>query len=664
MKRFLALFITATLSLSAAFGVLADDKGLADAITAAKQYITVPAGRTEIDYGISEGENGAVIINISWSDDKGSTDVTLDKDGCLLSYSNNVYDYDEAKGLAKLTGQQTKAKADAFLKTVYGNGAADFRLEHSKLDRHSHSYSYYLYKNNIKVTTANASISVDPDLGEISYYNGTGKEFLSLKYPTANGVLDIKNAMLAFFDGESPKPEYRIYTDYKDRKVTKSAFLAFSVYDTTTAVNAFSGSKVNVNRYFNEYRAQNSAASMDAASETAKGTDEGFTSQELEAIEQSDGLISSQHAAEIIKDNFPVAKNTAFTKSSINKNNYTDEYYINIRGNNVNASLNAKTGKVISFYYYKSSQIEPKTALTKEEIAASENNAEPIVKTLVEKLAPVESKKLAQAEFYTNSYDNEVSVTYNRVENGYECDGNYITATVNAEGDITSYKNSFDEKLTFPQPINVLKDDKAAEALADLFDFELSYTVDESYKVDLVYAFNKTGLMSSSAKALINYKGEPEAKEVESGISDIKGHWCENIVTQLYNNGYKLNDTLFRPDIPITRAELDTLYNNYPYKPYYIENDDSTEDNSTITRYELAEYIMEYYNLDKLKNHPEIFSVTDYKDGIDEKYIPAVAIATAFGAMKGDNTDSFNGNKSVTRAEAAAALYNMLTAEE
>lgn len=665
MKRLFALFVAATLTLSAAFNAYGDDKGLADAITAAKQYITVPADRTEIDYSISEGENGALIISLDWSDDNGSTNVTLDRDGCLLSYYDYNNSSDTAKGLARYTGEQTKAKAESFLKTVYGSSADDFRLEKTDLSRRSHSYVYCFYKNNIRVATAHAELSVNPDTGEITSFDGTGKEFFSLKYPEPSGIIDVKQAVTAFFGGEQPKPIYRIYNDYEDRKVTKSPFLAFSVNDTYTAVNAFSGNLTNVNKYFNEYIAEDDAA-MEKSEALAGDSDNGFTPQELEAIEQSEGLISSQRAAEIIKENFPIAKNAAYTSSNIRRDYYSGNYYINIRGENTSAALNAKTGKVISFRYYDNTQPQPRTELTDKEIEAAESKAVPKVKALIESLAPAESKKLSQPNCYTGSYDGRVNVSYTRMEYGYKCEGESISAAVNADGYIVSYSNSFDETLAFPQPANVLSGDRAIEALADLFDFELCYTVDESYKVDLVYSFNKTGLMSSSSKTLLDYKGEPKTEDIESGISDVKGHWCESIVTMLYNNGYRLNDELFRPDIPITRRELDTLYNNYSYKPYYINEDESesAEDNSTITRYELAEYIMEYYNLDKLKNHPDIFNITSYKDTIDEKYVPAVAIATALGAMRGDNMDSFNGNKEVTRAEAAAALYNMLTAEE
>jgi hypothetical protein len=168
--------------------------------------------------------------------------------------------------------------------------------------------------------------------------------------------------------------------------------------------------------------------------------------------------------------------------------------------------------------------------------------------------------------------------------------------------------------------------------------------------------------MDSSSKTRLNRRGEPQKETTEAGIDDVKGHWSEKYVTALFNNGYKINDTLFRPDQAITLGELKSLFNNYSYEPYYIDKTNETEsaDDKTITRYELAEYILTYYALDQLRDYPDIFVTYDYKDEIEEAHKPAVAISTATGALTGDDKDCFNGDKTVTRAEAAVALYNIL----
>jgi hypothetical protein len=657
MKRLLALFISVTLSLSSAMGVYADDKGLADAITAAKRYITVPAERTDIDYDITEGTNGNSIISIEWSGDNGGTNVELDKDGCLLSYNDYNYHSTNVKGLSKYTSEQTKAVADSFMKTVYGENSVKFKVEETSLSRYQHTYQYNLYQNGIKVSNGYACVRIDPNTNEINDFDGIGKEFFDIQYPQAKGVIDKNTAVRALYNGEAPAPEYLVYSDYDNRKITKSAFLAFSISNKYTGVNAFTGELSSVQSYFNTSAVALKAASTDASD----SADSGYTPEEIAAIEQSEGLINKQKATEIIKSSFPIAKSAEFISSKITKNSYTGEYYIRISGNNVNATLNASTGKVISFSYYDNRNF--KNDASEDDITPiPEDKARATAVELVGKLAPTEAKQTDNGTVTSSSYDyGNTIVSFTRVANGYKCPQN-IKVVINSDGMVNGYYNGFDDKVEFPKPANVLSGDDAINALTDMFDFELVYSVDEDYSVELLYHFNDSGIMDSSSKTRLNRNGEPQKETTEAGIEDIKGHWSEKYVTALFNNGYKINDTLFRPDQAITLGELKSLFNNYSYKLYYINEATEAEsaDDKTITRYELAEYVLSCYDMDKLRDYPDIFVTYDYKDEIEEAHQPAVAISTAMGALTGDDKDCFNGDKTVTRAEAAVALYNIL----
>ncbi|GEM_PF-2915701 len=664
MKRCFALMLATILTFSSViYAQSSDDKGLADAIEAAKNYITVPEGRTDIDYSIREGENGNTIINLSWSDDKGDTYVSLDKDGCLLSYNEYLYEEEEKKGLANYTTEQTQKKAEEFLKVVYGNNASMLRLDNKSTSRNSHYFSYRLYMNNIPVSNARASVSVDPDTGKVTSFEGVGKEFAELKYPSPQGIIDSNKAMRLFFDNKAPEPEYYTYTQYKDREITKNAFLAFSVNNTHKAVNAFTGELTEVYYYFNTINAKSGAESEDAtATEYANSSGAGFTPEELKAIKEATGLITKERAEEIIKGFFPVAKNINYKTSDISKNSYNEKYFINIDGDNSHATLDAKTGKVISFSYYENNYDKDAEPVSNEE---AKNTA----LKLAEELAPEDLKRTAEPElnsdrYSVRSYNGMSYVTMSRVENGYKCNNQQLLFTINSEGLVTSYRNNFDDKLEFPQPKNVLESDNAISALEKAFDFDLTYSVDESYNVELVYCFEDGGLMDSSSQTRLDYRGKPVETVDEIGISDVKGHWCETYVTTLFNNGYQINDSMFRPDQPITKGELDSFYNNYSIKPYYIDYEDNEEElKKTLTRYELAEYIMSYYNLDKLKAYPDMFAPIDFNDEIKKDYVPAVAMVTGMGILGGDNENNFNGEKTVTRAEAAVALYNMLTSD-
>jgi hypothetical protein len=643
-------------------GVYADDKGLADAITAAKRYITVPAERTDIDYDITDGTNGNSIISIEWSDDNGGTSVELDKDGCLLSYNDYSYNSTNVKGLSKYTSEQTKAVADSFMKTVYGENSVNFKVEETSLSRYQHTYQYNLYQNGIKVSNGYACVRIDPNTNEIKDFAGIGKEFFYIQYPQAKGVIDKNTAVRALYNGEAPSPEYLVYSDYDNKKITKSAFLAFSISNEYTGVNAFTGELSSVRRYFDTTNAKSAMAMETASTDVSDSADSGYTPEEIAAIEQSEGLINKQKASEIIKSCFPIAKSADFSSSKITKNSYTDEYYIRISGNNVNATLNASTGKVISFSYYDNRNLKNDTS--EDDITPiPEDKARATAVELVGKLAPTEAKQTDNGTVSSPSYDyGNTTVNFTRMANGYKCPQN-INVVINSDGMVNRYYNGFDDKVEFPKPANVLSGDEAINALTDMFDFELVYSVDEDYSVELLYHFNDSGIMDSSSKTRLNRKGEPQKETTEAGIDDVKGHWSEKYVTALFNNGYKIDDTLFRPDRAITLSELKSLFSDYSYEPYYIDeaNDAESADDKTITRYELAEYILSYYDLDKLRDYPDIFVTYDYKDEIEEAHKPAVAISTAMGALTGDDKDCFNGDKTVTRAEAAVTLYNILS---
>ena len=659
MKRLFALFIASVMSISCGITTLADDKGLADAITAAKKYITVPDDQKNIDYDIYNNEVGNAIISISWSSEEKTTSVSLDKDGCLLTYDNYNGNAPEQKKLAALSGETTKAAADKFLSVVYGENASYFKFEDTDLSRYSHQYRYKIYINNRPVSNGNATISIDPNTGEVMEFSGVGKEFFNIKYPAASGIIASDEALKILYDG-SVKPFYNIYTNYnyraKDNKRERKAFLVYSADSTYTAVNAFTGEKTNVDRYFNRYAAK-AEMNEETAADSAAGTDGGFTEEELAAIDSAEGLVSKDRAEQIAKEAFPLLKNISFTTSTIAKNNYEDVYYIRLNCNEAYVSMNAKTGEIKSYRYYKSGYDE-------KVVPVQESVAKTTASRLIKKLAPADSKKVAEAEVST--YGGNTDITYSRIENSYKCNNEYLEVSLDKNGDITGYTNNFDHKLSFPKPANVMSEDKAIKVLTDTFDFDLIYSVDESYKVSLLYCYNDNGMVDASTGIKLDYTGEPVKEEAESGIEDVKGHWCEKYVTALYNNGYRINDTSFRPDRAITLGELKEFFSDYSYEPYYIENDEESkeaEDNKTVTRYELADYILDYYNLEKIKDMGDIFVVTDYKDEISEEHKPAVAIATKLNILHGDEKDCFNGNNEVTRAEAAAALYNILTSE-
>lgn len=647
MKRFIALFLAISMGLCGSVSVFGDDKGLADAILKAKQYIEIPSDRTDIDYHISEDENNDPQYYLSWSGDNGSTNVTLDYDGCLLSYYTYDYNEDDAL-LAKYPTEVTEQTARDFLRKVYGDNAVCFKLTQRNLDLYEHNYSYVIYQHDIRLTNGIANIAVNPISGNVASFNGVGQEFFKLNYPQPENIIDVNTAMTALYNGNYPAPQYNTVYNYNESVPLPTVFLAFTIPYQSKGVDAVTGEIKELNYNYSNMKGFNTASAT--AEEATMDGGSGFTPEELAAIDSVEGLISTDEAVKIIKDLFPIAANENFSSSGVYSDKASDKYLIYLNSENANARLNGVTGIVEQFNAY---NYDNETKANGDYINTAND--------LIHRAAYDIEDKLGAPSTERSYSDTSMNIDYSRVENGYKCTDEGVWITFNGKGEITSYYRTWYDNLTYPNPNNVLEGDEAINALTEVFDFDLVYSVDNDYNVTLAYTFNKSGNMSATSPQQVDYMGKVLNTVSESSIDDVKGHWSEKYVSALFNSGYQLNDTLFRPDQPITFGELEDLYG----KDYAVvlrnngtENDEYK--NNRITRYELAAYILEYSGLGKLKNVPDIFT-TDYTDTISKEYLPAVAITRGLGILSGDEKGAFNGEREVTRAEAAVALYNILT---
>lgn len=647
MKRFIALFLAISMGLCGSVSVFGDDKGLADAILKAKQYIEIPSDRTDIDYHISEDENNDPQYYLSWSGDNGSTNVTLDYDGCLLSYYTYDYNEDDAL-LAKYPTEVTEQTARDFLRKVYGDNAVCFKLTQRNLDLYEHNYSYVIYQHDIRLTNGIANIAVNPISGNVASFNGVGQEFFKLNYPQPENIIDVNTAMTALYNGNYPAPQYNTVYNYNESVPSPTVFLAFTIPYQSKGVDAVTGEIKELNYNYSNMKGFNTAAAT--AEEAAMDGGSGFTPEELAAIDSVEGLISTDEAVKIIKDLFPIAANENFSSSGVYSDKASDKYLIYLNSENANARLNGVTGIVEQFNAY---NYDDETKANGDYINTAND--------LIHRAAYDIEDKLSTPSTERSYSDTSMNIDYSRVENGYKCADEGIWITFNGKGEVTSYYRTWYDNLTYPNPGNVLEGDEAINALTEVFDFDLVYSVDNNYNVTLAYTFNNSGNMSATSPQQVDYMGKVLNTVSEPSIDDVKGHWSEKYVSALFNSGYQLNDTLFRPDQPITFGELEDLYG----KDYAVvlrnngtENDEYK--NNRITRYELAAYILEYSGLGKLKNVPDIFT-TDYTDTISKEYLPAVAITRGLGILSGDEKGAFNGEREVTRAEAAVALYNILT---
>lgn len=182
--------------------------------------------------------------------------------------------------------------------------------------------------------------------------------------------------------------------------------------------------------------------------------------------------------------------------------------------------------------------------------------------------------------------------------------------------------------------------------------------------------------------------GSVEAKtDSKARLSDIDGHWCADIITEMYENGNisGYEDNTFRPDLKITRAEFVKLtaaamslpivsghkfddvsssawYSGYVCTAYENGLVTGTDDNmfmpdKNITREDAAVII---YRAAK-KLGIDAAGTAEFDDSGDA----ADYAAEAIGALSQKGIINGNGGKffpknDITRAEAAAMLYRLI----
>lgn len=185
-------------------------------------------------------------------------------------------------------------------------------------------------------------------------------------------------------------------------------------------------------------------------------------------------------------------------------------------------------------------------------------------------------------------------------------------------------------------------------------------------------------------------EGEEEDEE-EAGYAgvflDLENHWAEEIVTNLYQRGLVngTSETMFSPDVPMTRAEFITVVVRYIYPTaeyydgtYWYSGFFETAFNEGIlpmtyrekymeeyiTRQEMA-YIM-VHALADMGEEPEDFvstkTILDYST-VGSNYRDKVLSAYSLGIMGGKTDGLFYPHEYATRAECAVVIENMVDPE-
>ena len=683
MKRIVSLMVALCMILAPTFTVMAgtdESAALEKAILAVKQVVTVPANYTEFShysYTSNTGNESELVWNLTWQkpDDYSSISATVDWAGNLIGfyqYSNE----DEQKGLAKVTRAQAEVTAKQFLKKAYPKMAADLREMNRKTNiaySYEHYFQFELYANDLPVPFINVSLNIDKYTGQVRSFSGLTEGFSLPTFPTKTGAITKETAVAAYLEKLGFELRYQSSYDYETQ--TLKIFPAYEIYNSSKYVDAMTGEIVDAYYNGNIYY----GSTMDGSKGKEMGGFGGMelTEEEIAEIVKVSALLSKSEAVAKIKALAPSNPGADYTVESASLNQqYTDpEVYIwNIAFKDIYASLNAKTGELLSYSYYAEATGNQNY---------TEENCKSIAEAYLKKIMP---EKFANCEFSKNQniysiYKTEelpssYSFQYDRVENGMAFSQNGLYVDVDRKtGRIQYYNCEWYENAEFPIVTGAITKEKLMQLVDKTGKYGLLYQqVGEKGDVKLVYGFTEQfacSLYDPMNGGCLDWEGNPYQPVVRPEYTDIKGHFCETQVKVLLENGYYLKGDLFKPDAKITQADFfrylySNTYTDYDENELYemLESIDLIEKaeiapKSVLTRQDAAKFAVRYLGLGLAGEHPEIFTTT-FKDKVANDYKGYAALVNGLGIMKGDQKGKFNGTAQMTNGQAAVVIYQLL----
>ena len=677
MKKIISVFLAAVLVFALAIPTFADQSSSAQlekTIKAAKAIVSVPDSYDEFEYHSWDEESGTV-WTLTWTESKSDSSITatMDPDYNLTSFYKYTASVDRT-GLGKISADEGKNVAEAFLKKAMPEKYQGYSLKKQSSNYGNLYFIYDMTINGLPLNFVNTSITVDMYTGEVeSYYCYDESSELSLDvqkkltYPEAGKAMSMDEGVAKYLENIGVKLCYMTKTDYQTK--TRTTFPAYVIEDTSDYIDAVNGEKITAQTNFDNGGGF-AGSSMATAEDSEADDSKRLTPSEQAEVDKTAGLLSQTEAVKIIsKYCSDISKNEAVNSSNIMKDRYEKDLYTMYLGfEDADASINAKTGELLSYNCYDSKYSEN---------GISEEKAKSIADSFLASVAKEKSSEMLYTECkdYTDSYN----FYYTRQVNGIDYKGNGAYVSVNkADGKVTYYNLTWYSNVTFANIDKVISEKAALDEFVKS-DFALQYIISVDNNIAMVYGFTEyvDYNIDPFTGAKINSRGEAyKDTNAVSAYSDISGKWYESVVKKLLDNGYYLpsSDGKFNGNEKITQEKfLRFLYSNiesgYDSDDFYewvaekVIKEGEKNPSANVTRADAAKYMIRYMNLEKAGEQSAIYRSV-FKDKVPAGYEGYAALAKALGIMNGDSKGNFNGNSCLTNAEAAAIVYNTLNLQQ
>ncbi|MBQ3038479.1 MAG: S-layer homology domain-containing protein [Clostridia bacterium] len=666
MKKLLSLLVT--LSLMPTVHTFAEDTTkMQNILASVKQRITDTEefDKFNSNYSESDGEMSYYFSWYSEGENYKSLDVNVCDDGVITNY--NYYDSkynrrNDKPVLDELTSSEALEKTKKLVKVlnpdIYENIV--FGENQASLFDNTYSFPIKLYYNSIPVNNANGNVTVDHKAEkilnfDINYISG-------LSYESAEGVIDTYGAWKAFSDNAGVELLYELDYSKEDSKVV---LVYRPEIEYNSYIDAKSGEikKISYDIYsFNTKQSAMEEATMDMA----RSMGASFTEQELAEFEEIEGLITQKEVEEIIRGYSCLDIDADAEISSIRLNSYDESktysvYFSKENKNCAYASINAKTGELMSWRSYSDYDYEKET---------DTKTAQKALEMLLPKY--YHEYKLSENE--------KTEFNYIRYVNDVKFPHDYVNISVNSDnGKVSAFSYTYTDK-EFPSPENVISAYQIIKILSANAELELRYIplMNENRKRTVALGYINDGLPSYRIDAIEGVlKNEVNQNDEELIYSDISEHYAKTAIETLAHYGIGFEGGKFKPDEIITQEDYVSLLMatfisrspviiredneiSYLYKMAQSEDiirKDEENPKDALKREMAAVYMIRILGIEEYAQLEGIYNCM-FEDV--HKNIGAITILGAMKVFNGDGNGCFNPENNITRAEAAVMIYNYL----
>ena len=700
MKRLLSLFLSLALlcALALPASAAAADERLTQVTLKVKQTLDIGNEYESFSGDLQEGLRP--YWSLRWTKGDEELHVVADETGKIYQYyryssgSVSSPSSDSVPTLPTVSRTEAQKAAQAFLDRVLTDGESAVFDEGT--DRPG-TTSYYL-SGSIRLNDLPSPFTFSVD---VSASDGTVQSFSrsDLDQPFEDGVPAPDAAVSAADAGDKLPSTLALRLEYVLDGDSDTAVLRYLPdHSGQFYVDAATGELIDLSAlYENVGNGSDSATGGESGVAPDKG-EEGLSEAEQAGIAKLEGVQSKEKLDSLLRAQKALGLNGAqLSYFAYTLDEETDQVSASLRYTRSldegfwtrNITVDARTGEILSLYSSRPYEEDAKAAVTQQQAQAT---AEAFLKNLW-------GEEFAQCALYGSSDGQDYTFRYAQKVNGYFFPDNYLYVSVDAaDGTISHLSKSYDPDVTFDSADGLISAEAAMDAYFGAYTVTLGYLavptaldpnapevaplLNRGYSYVFALTLGYTLETERSIRGVDAKTGEvlyPQTHDRSITYDDLEGCWGKQQALTLAQYSVGWRGGSLRPYEALTQLDLvallassrgyffdpaqddvDSLY-EYAYRTGIL-TPDQRDDSAPVTRLELVKLLLDGAGYGPVARLEGIYRC-DYTDAaaIPAADLGYAALAQGLGLVAGDSAGRFAPDRTATRIEAIAVLYQYMT---